>query len=77
MSERTYNADIYVFCVQTERDLKRWNALDLEQWEFYVLPRSVLEARGVASLRLSTVQALTRRLRADELPAAIAELGAT
>ncbi len=69
--ERTYNADLYVFCVQTEKDATRWDAFDLAQWDFYVLPRARLEAYGSSSLRLSTVQSFTGKLSADELAAAL------
>lgn len=30
---KTFNADLYVFCVQIERDAERWDAFDLAQWE--------------------------------------------
>ncbi len=69
--ERTYNADLYVFCVQTERDPARWDAFDLTQWNFYVVFRARLEVYGAASLRLSTVQSFTRKLTAEELPGAL------
>lgn len=31
-------SDLYVFCLFTEKDCTKANALDLNQWEFYVLP---------------------------------------
>ena len=36
-AEATYNADLYVFCVQTEKDPLKWDALNLDQWQFYML----------------------------------------
>ena len=33
----TYKSDLYVFAFQHEKDESRWNALDLAQWEFYIL----------------------------------------
>lgn len=33
----TYNADLYVFCFQMEKDKEKYNALDLTQWRFFTL----------------------------------------
>ena len=54
----SYNADIYVFAVQTATDHQAYDALDLSQWSFWILPRSVVEATGQRSLSLARVQAL-------------------
>ena len=64
---QTFNADVYVFCVQTERDASRWNALDLGQWRFWILPKSVLEDLGQKSLSLSKLSKLTKEMTASEL----------
>lgn len=32
-----YKAHVYVLCFQHEQNLDPWNALDLQQWEFYYL----------------------------------------
>jgi hypothetical protein len=53
---KTYNADVYVFAVQTARDHADYDPLDTAQWEFYVLPRAVLEDLGVDSLGLAAVR---------------------
>jgi hypothetical protein len=34
---RELKSQIYVFAFQHERDISRWNAMDLSQWEFYVI----------------------------------------
>jgi hypothetical protein len=68
---KTFNADLYVFCVQIERDSERWDAFDLAQWDFYVVPRAQLEAYGAASLQLTTVQRFAQKVTAEELPAAL------
>jgi hypothetical protein len=70
---KTYNADIYIFCIQIEKNPNRWNALDLDQWEFYVLERSKIEGRDSQSLSLRAIQRLSGKaaLRADELRAAV------
>jgi hypothetical protein len=70
--EKTYNADLYVFCVQTERDPERWDAFDLSQWDFYVVPPAKIERHGSNSLRLSVVQGFSSKLTANELRAAVA-----
>lgn len=54
----SYNADVYVFAVQTATVHAAYDALDLGQWSFWVLPRSVIEAAGQRSLSLARVQAL-------------------
>lgn len=36
------NADVYVFCVHTCKERENSNPLDISQWEFYILPSSVL-----------------------------------
>lgn len=57
-SEPTYNADIYVFAVQTAMTHDSYEPLDVAQWDFYVLPRTVLEQLGQKSLGLATLQRL-------------------
>ncbi len=57
-SEPTYNADVYVFAVQTAQSHDAYDPLDITQWAFYVLPRSTLEALGYKSISLSTLQTL-------------------
>jgi hypothetical protein len=54
-AEPTYNADLYVFCMQTNPDPQTWDALDLSQWEFYLVPKATLEAHGCKSMSLNRV----------------------
>jgi hypothetical protein len=61
-----YKADLYVFCFQRERELERWNALDLNQWEFYVLRREALERLGTRSIKLKKLRALSPQMTARE-----------
>lgn len=63
----TYNADLYVFCVHTEKDPAKWDALDLDQWRFYVLTRQEVEATGQRSLALSVLEKTATALTAAEL----------
>lgn len=37
-------ADCYVFCLYAETDWARANVLDLDQWQFFVIPTTALEA---------------------------------
>ncbi|HEV3049413.1 MAG TPA: hypothetical protein VGX50_03855, partial [Longimicrobium sp.] len=65
--ERTYNADLYVFCVQTEKSPRRWNALDLSQWRFYLLTRDQVAKLNVRSVSETRVRELASPLTAAEL----------
>ncbi len=51
-----YQSDLYVFAFQAERDPRLWNALDLRQWEFYMLSRAEMETIGSGSVSLITVR---------------------
>ncbi len=53
----TYNADVYVFCVQTARRHEAYDPLDIDQWEFYVLSRTQVERLGYKSIGLPTLSA--------------------
>ncbi|MBV9241516.1 MAG: hypothetical protein JO314_05865 [Acidobacteria bacterium] len=37
-------ADVYVFCVLAHQEQRTLNPLNLDQWDFYVLPSGVLDA---------------------------------
>lgn len=37
-----YNADFYVFCLQTCKDAAVWDALDCGQWRFWALQQKQL-----------------------------------
>lgn len=54
----SYNADGYVFAVLGATDHERYDALDVDQWLFWVLPRDVLAETGQRSIGLSRVEAL-------------------
>lgn len=55
---RTHNADVYVFCVQTAKTHAEYDPLDVAQWEFYVVPRAVVEGTGYRSFGLPTLRTL-------------------
>jgi|tagenome__1003787_1003787.scaffolds.fasta_scaffold20913430_3 hypothetical protein len=54
----SYNADAYVFAVLTATDHATYDALELSQWSFWVLPRRAIEALGQKSISLARVEAL-------------------
>ncbi len=64
---QTYNADIYIFCLQIEKNSEKWDALNLDQWRFYVLPRDVIETRNYTQISLAPLKQLARELHATEL----------
>jgi hypothetical protein len=54
----SYNADAYVFALHTATQHDQYDPLDVDQWNFWVLPQHVVAATGQRSLRLSRVQSL-------------------
>jgi len=58
-STATFNADVYVFAVQTATEHDRYDVLDIKQWEFYVLGRDVIERTGQGSIGLPRLRTLT------------------
>lgn len=56
--EATYNADVYVFCVETAKTHDEYNPLDVSQWEFYVVPKAVIESTGYNSIGLTNLTKL-------------------
>ena len=60
------NADLYVFCIQIERDPESWNALDVSQWRFYLLTKERVETIGCRSIGLGTLAKHAQEMKADE-----------
>ncbi len=54
-TKQEFNADAYVFCLQTAVTHDDYDALDISQWEFYVARRDAIEAQGGASMGLPTL----------------------
>lgn len=69
--EATFNADAYVFCLQVNHDPMTWDALNLDQWEFYVLSRSRVERNGCQSMAISILRDLTTVVPAAGLREAV------
>lgn len=40
-------SDLYVFCFQNEKVYEKWNAMDLSQWEFYLVPATSITTKSV------------------------------
>lgn len=74
--QRTFNADVYVFCVQTAQSHNAYNPLDVSQWAFYVLPQSRVEAIGQRSIGLARIEKETQHVGFDGLAAAIDQAAA-
>ncbi len=62
-----FKSDLYVFAFQNETNLDRWNALDLSQWEFYLVTRQKLVDRGWKSISLQTLYNEFGALSAERL----------
>ena len=47
-TEIKYKSDLYVFAFQHEENWELWNAMDLDQWEFYLVPVSELKYESIS-----------------------------
>ena len=54
------HSDVYVFCVLSHKDQSTINPLDLDQWEFYILPTRTLDEKvpNQKTISLSSLQNL-------------------
>lgn len=43
--EATRNSEIYVFCLLAHKDKQTLDPINLDQWEFYVLPTEILDTK--------------------------------
>lgn len=50
---------VYVFCAHTETEHAKYDQLNVRQWEFHIVPRSVLAATGLKSLGIAKVRQLS------------------
>lgn len=73
---RTFNANVYVFCVQTAELHADYDPLDVSQWDLYVLPRFRVESIGQRSIGLARIKSETQRVGFDGLAAAIDQAAA-
>ena len=73
-TERRRSADVYVFAVHAHRERETLDPLDVDQWEFHVLSRRVLDehCRGQKSIGLGSLARLgARSVSHGELAGAI------
>ena len=69
-------ADVYVFALLAHREKRTLDPLDLSQWEFFVVPARVLNARLPRQKQLSLSTLLTlkpAKCAFNELPAAVSD----
>ncbi len=66
---KRFNAMVYVFCAHTRTEHESYDQLDIAQWEFFVVSRSVLAETGLRSLGISRARGLANG------PTAWADLG--
>lgn len=52
--EGRLKSDLYIFCFQNEKIYEQWNAMDLFQWEFYLVPAKSITTKSVTLLWLKT-----------------------
>jgi hypothetical protein len=52
----SYNADVYVFALQSATSHEAYDALDLDQWQFWVAPASAIAQTGQNQMGLSKVR---------------------
>ncbi|NUO01968.1 MAG: hypothetical protein HUU01_15295 [Saprospiraceae bacterium] len=62
-------ADVYVFCLLKHKDQPTLNPMDLDQWEFYVVPTSEINdyKRSGTSITLKSLQILSSAIAYDQL----------
>jgi hypothetical protein len=61
-----FKSHVYIFAFQHEKDVERWNAMDLSQWEFYTLPVSVISALRWKSISLPMLRIEQKKLSGQE-----------
>ena len=53
--EQTFNADVYVFALQTAMSHEEYDPLQVDQWRFYVASRKAVEGQAGARMGLVTL----------------------
>jgi len=71
----SHHADVYVFALLAHLDQDSIDPLNLDQWEFYVMPTRLLEQdrRHQKSLSLSTLRGLATPLKWEQIGEAVTE----
>jgi len=73
--EKLREADVYVFALLAHRDKLTVDPMDLAQWEFFVLPTSVLNdrRRSQHSISLSSLRRLAPSLKYHQIAQSVSE----
>lgn len=68
-NESKRHADLYIFCLLNHKDQSTIDPMKLEQWEFFVLPTSVLNnyERSESSITLNSLKKLTKSIEYMDL----------
>ena len=69
-----YRADVYIFAVQNSIVHDEYDALNLSQWEFYLLTKKQLEQRNTKSMSLNVVKRITKPVAYTEIASEIISL---
>ncbi len=71
MTFRNRDAEIYIFCVLVEKDVKKIDILNLEQWNFYIVRASTLDEYYPNNKKLSIrpLKQLAGPLKQDRIKA--------
>lgn len=71
-------ADVYVFCALNHKEKHSLNPLNLDQWEFYILPASILNAKCPTQKTIGLTRLLELdpcRARYEEIASCIERVG--
>ena len=63
----TLKSDLYIFAFQKEEEIEKWNAFDLNQWEFFLVTADELLSHGWKSISLAKLRNDFPVLNAAEL----------
>lgn len=74
-AEAEVRADVFVFCLHTAKDHGSYNALDIAQWEFYVVPAEPVRASGNKTVTLKWVQQLAEPVAFPRIAASVEAVG--
>lgn len=68
-------SDVYVFCLLKHKDQQTLNPMNLDQWEFYVVPTSEINnyKRSNTSITLKSLQNMTSAVDYDQIQQTIVE----
>jgi hypothetical protein len=67
------HADVYVYALLAHQEKKTLNPLDVSQWEFYVLTRTILDARKRSqySITLKSLRGIAQPVKYEDLRASV------